>query len=117
MRTYETFHSTYPGYGWFLPWYFAMNDTMTPTNDWENRVPSLDNGQLFWGAYAVLYRLKTSHPNAPFNLISRMQTMIDGMIRYAPTLFYDGNGRIRAVTHMDDMYKPPEQNKYYLENC
>jgi hypothetical protein len=43
--------------------------------------------------------------------------MIDGMIRYAPTIFYDGNGRVRAVTHMDDMYKPPEQNKYYLENC
>lgn len=72
MQSYEGFNEKYPGYGWFLPWYSAVNDTMAPTWDWGNRVPSLDNGQLFWAAYSVLFRLKESYPNAPYNLIPRI---------------------------------------------
>ncbi len=44
MKTLEEFHEAYPGFGWFLPWYAITNGTMTPSWDWHDRVPSLDNG-------------------------------------------------------------------------
>jgi len=43
--------------------------------------------------------------------------MIDGMIKYAPKIFYEGRGLVRAVTRMNDMTKPPEQNFYFHEDC
>lgn len=39
--------------------------------------------------------------------------MINGMIKYAPTIFYAGNGVVRDVANMDDMTLPPEQNRYF----
>ncbi len=117
MTSYEGFNKAYPGFGWFLPWYQIVNNTMSPSNDWVDRVPSLDNGQLFWGAYSVLYRLKTNFTNVPFNLTSRIQVMIDGMIRNAPKIFYEGKGLVRAVTHMNNQSLPPEQNFYFHEDC
>ncbi len=42
--------------------------------------------------------------------------MINGMIKYSATIFYAGNGVVRAVTNMDDMTLPPEQNRYYSES-
>lgn len=72
MTSYEGFNKKYPGFGWFLPWYSTENDTMQPSWDWHDRVPALDNGQLFWAAYSVLYRLKNDYPDAPNNLISRI---------------------------------------------
>ncbi len=88
MNSYEDFNKAYPGYGWFLPWYQIVNNTVSPSSDWIDRVPSLDNGQLFWGAYSVLYRLKTNYTNVPYNLTARIQVMIDGMIKNAPKIFY-----------------------------
>jgi hypothetical protein len=88
MNSYEDFNKAYPGYGWFLPWYQIVNNTVSPSSDWVDRVPSLDNGQLFWAAYSVLYRLKTNYTNVPYNLTARIQVMIDGMIKNAPKIFY-----------------------------
>ena len=117
MRTYEEFNQKYPGYGWFLPWYYITNGTIGPDKGWYDRVPSLDNGQLFWAAYVVLYRLKESYPNAPYNLTARMQVMIDAMIKYTPLIFYEGQGKVRAVAYMTDMTKPVEENTYWHQGC
>jgi hypothetical protein len=117
MKTYEAFHAKYPGFGWFLPWYAIVNGSVAPSWDWHNRVPSLDNGQLFWGAFSVLYRLKESYPDAPYNLTARMQVMIDEMIKYAPVIFYEGEGKVRAVAYMTDETKPPEENTYSHQGC
>lgn len=54
ISTYEQFAQNYPGYGGFLPWMAVSNGTVTPTWDWTTRVPSLDNGQLFWAAYGLV---------------------------------------------------------------
>lgn len=46
LATYLKFNETYPGFGGFLPWYNNAKDNqdISPTWDWVNRVPALDNG-------------------------------------------------------------------------
>lgn len=44
LQTYLQFNQTFPGFGGFLPWMTTSEATVTPTWDWNNRVPGLDNG-------------------------------------------------------------------------
>lgn len=44
LQTYLRFNETYPGFGGFLPWFTSSSQDLTPTWDWNNRVPGLDNG-------------------------------------------------------------------------
>ena len=44
LDAYLAFNKTFPGYGGFIPWFYANETKMRPTADWENRVPALDNG-------------------------------------------------------------------------
>lgn len=44
LKTYLKFNETYPGFGGFIPWYTGDSVEITPTYDWVNRVPALDNG-------------------------------------------------------------------------
>jgi hypothetical protein len=44
LQTYLKFNETYPGFGGFLPWFTSSTQDITPTWDWVNRVPALDNG-------------------------------------------------------------------------
>lgn len=44
LQTYLKFNETYPGFGGFLPWFTSATEDLTPTSDWVNRVPALDNG-------------------------------------------------------------------------
>eukprot|EP00762_Andalucia_godoyi_P007169 ANDGO_08111.mRNA.1 hypothetical protein CAOG_08566 len=119
MSTYEQFNREFPGFGGYLPWvaYDEASDHMTPSWDFQNRVPALDNGELFWAAYAVAYRLEKSFPDAPFNLAVRVRAWMDLMIKYATVVFYDGNGHIRAVTRIGNQSVVPEKNTYSNDGC
>lgn len=44
LQTYFRFNETYPGFGGYLPWFMSDGQDLTPTWDWNNRVPGLDNG-------------------------------------------------------------------------
>ena len=44
LKTYLQFNQTYPGFGGYIPWYTGDSIEITPTYDWVNRVPALDNG-------------------------------------------------------------------------
>lgn len=44
LQTYLRFNETYPGFGGFLPWFTSSSQDLSPTLDWNNRVPGLDNG-------------------------------------------------------------------------
>lgn len=44
LQTYLRFNQTHPGFGGFLPWMTTSEDELSPTWDWKNRVPALDNG-------------------------------------------------------------------------
>jgi hypothetical protein len=46
LKTYLAFNNTYPGFGGFLPWYTSDTIEISPTWDWVNRVPALDNGYV-----------------------------------------------------------------------
>jgi hypothetical protein len=46
LKAYTQFNKTFPGYGGFIPWFYANETNMRPTTDWENRVPGLDNGEV-----------------------------------------------------------------------
>lgn len=48
-----------------MPW-VALNDStgvIEPTWDFKNRTPSLDNGQLFWAAFALSSIWEVEHPS------------------------------------------------------
>jgi len=44
LETYLKFNETYPGFGGLLPWFTASSQEISPTWDWVNRIPALDNG-------------------------------------------------------------------------
>lgn len=44
LQTYLRFNETNPGFGGFLPWMMTSGSQVSPTWDWVNRVPALDNG-------------------------------------------------------------------------
>ena len=109
ISSYEEFNREYPGYGGFLPW-FAVNDSgMVPTWDWVNRVPSLDNGQLVWGLFALIEVLETQNIT---DLATRYQNYLDIMTQYASMIFYAGDGNVRTVTLISNMSAIPYPENY-----
>ncbi len=62
LNTYENFFQTHPGFGWYLPWVFVSDEGIRPTNDFMDRTPGLDNGQLFWAAYALSFAWEKNYP-------------------------------------------------------
>ncbi|CAK63157.1 unnamed protein product (macronuclear) [Paramecium tetraurelia] len=111
INTYEQFDKDYPGYGGFLPWVAVNDGVVTPTWDWTDGVPSLDNGQLFWAAYAVVSVLETWYSDQD-ELIGRYTRFYQKMANNSITIFYEGNGMIRAVTRIQDIKASVEKNQY-----
>jgi hypothetical protein len=54
LKAYLAFNATYPGYGGYLPWFLSNSAPVTPTLDWVNRVPALDNGCVPYSANVAL---------------------------------------------------------------
>lgn len=52
LQTYLRFNETYPGFGGFLPWFTSSSQDISPTWDWNNRVPGLDNGYVLSKQFA-----------------------------------------------------------------
>eukprot|EP00439_Symbiodinium_sp_Y106_P037147 s1224_g4.t1 len=119
VKSMEDFDKTEPGYGGFLPWFCARGaiergrvrqcrslqdeaSTLAPTNDFFNKVPGLDNGQLAWGTYAVARTLRQRATEDPkFNaLAKRWEARLERMRTTAVPLFYAGRGTgaVRAVS-------------------
>lgn len=44
LKAYLNFNQTYPGFGGLLPWFNANEQELSPTADWVDRIPALDNG-------------------------------------------------------------------------
>jgi hypothetical protein len=63
IATYEDFNKKYPGFGGFFPWMTVNGSKVDPSPDWVNKVPSLDNGELFWAMYGLLEVLETKYPD------------------------------------------------------
>lgn len=113
LQTYLRFNQTHPGFGGFLPWMTTSEKEMSPTWDWNNRVPALDNGELVWAVYACIHALEQSREPANRSLAKDWQKWLDYVKTTAATVFYRGSGRVCAVTKLKDQtkgLKDPQQN-------
>lgn len=110
VASYKRFFATFPGFGGFFPWY-SLDNTFEPTWDWENRVPALDNGELFWAAFALANILKEKYPEEK-QLAQDWDGVWQTMTQNALAVFYDGSGYLRTETAIGDQSLPVEGNTY-----
>ncbi|KAH6713228.1 putative GPI anchored protein [Leptodontidium sp. MPI-SDFR-AT-0119] len=112
LKTYLKFNETYPGFGGFIPWYTGDSIDITPTPDWVNRVPALDNGELIWAVYGLIQVLETSNDPEYRKLAKSWQSWLDYTKSTVAKVFYPGNGRVCAVTTLDQSLhvNDPRQN-------
>jgi hypothetical protein len=121
----ELFNTNYPGFGGFLPWFAFTNVTapsganvteVGPVNGWANRVPALDNGEMFWSAYAVAHVLADHYPAATTPsgrpLAAAWATIWQRMVNNSVAVFYAGNGSVRCVTGLSNQSAPVADNTY-----
>lgn len=114
VTSFESFNEKFPGFGGFFPWVsYDGNGSVTPTWDWHNRVPSLDNGELFWSAFAVSAVL-SKPPYFPqyASLAARWTQVWQRMVKNAVKVFYAGNGNVRTVTNIQNETWPVDNNTY-----
>lgn len=107
LQTYLKFNATFPGYGGFLPWFLANETDIQPTSDWVNRVPALDNGELIWAVYAAVDVLESSKDSEWRNLAKEWQKWLDYSAQNAARVFYNGTGRVCAVTDINNQSLAP----------
>mmetsp|Transcript_59033 Transcript_59033/g.68290 ORF Transcript_59033/g.68290 Transcript_59033/m.68290 type:complete len:472 (-) Transcript_59033:131-1546(-) len=114
VSSFERFNTQFPGFGGFFPWVaFDGNGSVTPTWDWQNRVPALDNGELFWAAFAVADILnRTEFRLSRPGLAERWAAVWQRMVANAVTMFYAGNGNFRTVTSILNQSWPVSNNTY-----
>ncbi|RAO69576.1 uncharacterized protein BHQ10_005588 [Talaromyces amestolkiae] len=112
LQTYLRFNETYPGFGGFLPWFTSSSQDLTPTWDWNNRVPGLDNGELLWAVYAFIQAAENTSNKSYIDLANKWQTWMDYTKTTAAHIFYRGDGKVCAVTDIKNQSLPvyhPEQ--------
>ncbi len=110
----EKFGAKFPGFGGFFPWVaFDGRGGVSPSWDWQNRVPSLDNGELFWAAFAVSSILNRSeYRTAKPGLGARWTRVWQNMVTNAKAVFYAGDGNFRTVTNIQNQSLPVANNTY-----
>jgi hypothetical protein len=100
IATYRAFDRAYPGFGGFLPWYKIESGKMLPTDDWTDRVPGLDNGQLAWSLYHAVDALRRS---GHAELAQAYDDHLSLMKRNVVRMFYDPAAKkMRAEAKLDD---------------
>jgi len=111
IASYEAFHRQFPGFGGFLPWYRVDGDKVVPTDDWRNRVPGLDNGQLAWSLYYTAHALDKAGQAA---LAERYRAHLKLMADNVVPIFYDPTaGKLRAeATLLRGSSVPTSANQY-----
>ncbi|KAL2851384.1 putative GPI anchored protein [Aspergillus pseudodeflectus] len=106
LETYIEFNETYPGFGGNLPWFAASERYIAPQPDWQNRVPALDNGELWWAVYAYIHALqKTDRPDYA-QQAEGWQRWLETVTNNMLPIFYRGNGVVCAVTEIGDQTLP-----------
>eukprot|EP01121_Diplochlamys_sp_Union-15-3_P001464 TRINITY_DN11268_c0_g1_i1.p1 TRINITY_DN11268_c0_g1~~TRINITY_DN11268_c0_g1_i1.p1 ORF type:complete len:532 (+),score=71.97 TRINITY_DN11268_c0_g1_i1:51-1646(+) len=127
IKSYQLFNTTYPGFGGYLPWYYITSSGVIPANGWENRVPSLDNGEMIWAIYAIIQVLQSNLQqytltqmsdkiNLYQTLLSDYQDYFKMLAQNAKIMFYHGNGLIRAVVSIKNVSEPPSPDNY-ADDC
>lgn len=128
--SYEMFDKRYPGFGSLLPWFRVKDDGAEPQPDWASRIPSLDNGQFIWSLLALEYVLANTtitHINEKNSvttqnilrrhaLTTKIQQKIEKIKKTTVKMFYHGDGKIRAIAYIRDIYGDPLDASNYKGN-
>ncbi len=117
MKGYMQFNATYPGYGCWTPWvdFDQAAGTFKPLASWSTpyyKVPSLDNGEWFWGLYAISHILNTKYQSQYPQLAKDYKAFVQCQKDNAKTVFYRGNGDVSATTYILDAFKAPTPDNY-----
>ena len=100
MDSYMAYYRDYPGYGGFMPWYY-IQDKVTPTNNWMDYVPALDNGEWIW---VLLVAEKSLRKEGYIELADRYEEYLSMLQKNAVKIFYDKEAmKIRADVHILNM--------------
>lgn len=105
LKSYELFDNRYPGFGSLLPWFKVEDEGAELLWDWPNRIPSLDNGQLIWALIGLEQVLREK--NIGIDLANTIEAKIKKISKTVIPLFYEGNGLVRCVTTIKDIYENP----------
>ncbi|KAH6888458.1 hypothetical protein B0T10DRAFT_514173 [Thelonectria olida] len=106
LKTYLEFNKTYPGFGGFLPWILTDEQAVKPNDDWTNRVPGLDNGELIWAVYGAVEALNSRRQPKFTKIAKDWQNWLDYVASTAGKVFHRGGGKVCAVTEMADQTLP-----------
>jgi hypothetical protein len=125
MDGYLAFNATYPGFGCFHPWvsFDTEKGTFDPIDSWTKpyyKVPGLDNGEMFWGVYAIsklLDEFVASNRGHPLYkmasvLANDFRSFKECEINSAKTIFYRGDGDVSATVYILDVTKAPFAENY-----
>jgi hypothetical protein len=129
LAALSAFNESYPGFASHLPWYgLAGNGStarMALLSGWEDRMPALDNGEMFWGLVAAAQAAeglaKVAH-EIRADLAPRASALAAGLLaqwremaRMAPEVFWAGASdpsRVAALVTMSNVSADPSNNVY-----
>eukprot|EP01133_Synstelium_polycarpum_P013884 gene13884-16378_t len=110
MDTIEITMQNYPCLGGWQPWGGSGKNGIS-VSDVNETLPSLDNGEMVWGIYAVTHVLEDKYPQ--FSAIAtRYRAYLDQLASSAMSLFYDKNGGISMETTITNPILPFNQCQY-----
>ncbi|KAH3766789.1 GPI anchored protein [Pelomyxa schiedti] len=110
IQAIEDFDKNFPGFGGFLPWFDVTDAGISPTWDFEDRVPSLDNGEMIWGIIGIIQALSDT---GYLDLADRYDQYLQKLALNARTVFWDGDGQVRAVSNIVNTSAQPTPSNYY----
>jgi hypothetical protein len=110
ITTYENFDRKYPGFGGYLPWYHVNDSGISLLSNWDNSVPSLDNGEMIWSIAAAVQALKDTGNTA---LSNRYQKYLTHLAETGLKIFLNqATPGISCVSGIPDIKKYPWENDY-----
>jgi hypothetical protein len=116
IMTYFKFVKEYPGFGGQIPWVLVDDNGFKPDTPWLSRTPGLDNGQLGWSIVALNHVLKKLNTKESNELLQMYETYLKLFKETAPIIFYEGEGKIRTVTVINNTQIKPFPNNYRSES-
>jgi hypothetical protein len=99
IRGLEHWTEQNPGYNGFLPWFFHR-EPLVATPDWKNRIPGLDNGEMFFAQLVAENELrKAGYPEIADRYDAYLQRVNQNLTR----LYYDPvKGLVRGDIELEN---------------
>jgi len=119
LASYAAFSDAFPGFAGFLPWFAVPSGPSGKPGDagllsgWEDRVPALDNGEMFWGLVAagsgagVLGSTSSPHAARAASLAASLRRAWGRMAASARAVFWAPPASVWDVVRVTNVSLPP----------